>query len=72
MYHRPDLTPELVDPSEVPEDISTRDCGLWAVAGLEKRGKSYLRTLPQVARCVDVPLVRPAARMASELLSCGS
>jgi len=70
MFHRPDLAPELLRPTEVPQDPSTADCSFWSAATLTERGVSYLRTMPQFARCADVPLGKPGVRMASELLSC--
>jgi hypothetical protein len=68
--NRPDLEPELMRPSEVPQDLTTLDCRLWADAALTRRGVSVLRTLPQFSRCNDVPLGKPGARMGSELLDC--
>jgi len=68
--NRPDLKPDLLRPSEVPQDLSTLDCRLWADAALTRRGVSVLRTLPQFSHCTDVPLGKPGARMGSELLDC--
>jgi hypothetical protein len=59
-------------PQDVPQDLSSRDCHLWADAALAKRGESLLRTLPQFSRCTEVPLGRPGVRVASELLDCHS
>ena len=72
IFHRPDVTPELVRPTEVPRDPSTADCPFWSAATLPKRGMSYLRTFPQFAQCTDVALGRPGIRIASELLLCRS
>jgi uncharacterized membrane protein len=69
-FNRPDLKPDLLRPSEVPQDLSTLDCRLWADAALTRRGVSVLRTLPQFSHCTDVPLGKPGARMGSELLDC--
>lgn len=71
IFHRPDLTPKLIRPSEVPADPAASDCVLWSAATLPKRGESYLRTMPQFAHCTDVPLAAPGVLLASELLSCG-
>jgi uncharacterized membrane protein len=70
IFHRPDLKPELMASSEVPQDLSTLDCTLWADAALPKRGVSVLRTLPQFNACPEVPLAKPFPRLASELVSC--
>lgn len=72
LLNRPDLTPELMRPSEVPADLSSNDCSLWADAALSRRGVSLLRTFPQFRRCSDVPLGKHGVRMASELLDCRS
>jgi uncharacterized membrane protein len=72
LYHRPDLEPQSFRPSEIPQDLSTVDCHLWADADLPKRGVSFLRTLPQFSRCTDVPLAKPGRLIASELLNCGN
>jgi Dolichyl-phosphate-mannose-protein mannosyltransferase len=70
IFNRPDLAPELVRPTEVPQDPSTADCAFWSAATLPKRGLSYLRTFPQFDRCVDVPLGKSGMLLASELLAC--
>jgi uncharacterized membrane protein len=70
IFGRPDLTPELMTAEEVPQDLSSRDCKLWADAVLPKRGVSLLKTLPQFSRCTEIPLEHPAARIASELMVC--
>ena len=70
IFHRPDLAPELLRPTDVPQDPSTADCIFWSTAALPKRGVSYLRTLPQFARCTDVALGKPGVAMGSELLDC--
>jgi hypothetical protein len=66
----PDLAPVLMRPAEVPADLASRDCRFWANATLQKRGSSFLRNMPQFARCRDIPLGKPGVRMASELLDC--
>jgi uncharacterized membrane protein len=70
IFDRPDLKPEDMRLSEVPQDLTTRHCGLWAYPSLPKRGISVLRTLPQFSHCADVQLGKPSARAASELLDC--
>jgi uncharacterized membrane protein len=70
IFHRPDLTPELMRPADVPQDPATTDCSLWATAALPTGGVSLLRTYPQFARCADIALAKPGVPMASELLSC--
>jgi uncharacterized membrane protein len=70
IFNRPDLAPELLRPTEVPQDLSTLDCAFWSAATLPKRGTSYLRTFPQFDHCTDVPLGKPGVSLASELLSC--
>jgi uncharacterized membrane protein len=70
IFNRADLTPELMTASEVPQDLGSRDCKLWADAVLPKRGVSLLKTLPQFSHCVEIPLAKPAARIASELMDC--
>lgn len=72
IFNRPDLTPELLRPATVPQDLATTDCTFWSAATLPKRGESYLRTFPQFERCADVPLGKPGVRVASELLNCRS
>jgi uncharacterized membrane protein len=72
IFGRLDLQPQTLAPSEVPQDLATRDCSLWADADLPKRGVSVLRTLPQFRRCIEIPLGKPGVRMASELLNCHS
>jgi hypothetical protein len=71
IYGRPDLMPQMLKPSQVPGELGPDDCRLWA-ASLSRRGVSLLRTLPQLNRCAEVPLGKPGARIASELLDCGS
>ena len=71
IFNRPDLKPQDMVLADVPPDLKSRDCRLWAVGSLSKRGESLLHTLPQFSRCADVPLGRPGVRMASELLDCG-
>jgi uncharacterized membrane protein len=66
----PDLAPVLLRPAEVPSDLAGQDCRYWANATLQKRGSSFLRSMPQFAHCADVPLGKPGVRMASELLDC--
>jgi len=70
IFHRPDLEPELVTDSQVPQDLATRDCTLWADAAMQRRGVSILRSLPQFSRCTDVPLTKSDARIASALMAC--
>ena len=70
LFGRPELAPEELSVSEVPQDLSTRDCRLWADAILQKRGESVLKGLPQFSHCHDVPLGKPGARTGSELLEC--
>jgi uncharacterized membrane protein len=70
IFHRPDLAPELLRPTDAPKDLSTADCIFWADVALPKRGVSYLRTLPQFARCTDVSLGKPGVAIGSELLDC--
>jgi hypothetical protein len=70
MLGRPDLEPEELRLTEIPQDLSTRDCRLWADAILQKRGESVLKGLPQFSHCHDVPLGKPGARTGSELLEC--
>jgi uncharacterized membrane protein len=70
IFNRPDLKPELMTASEVPQDLASHDCKLWADAVLPKRGVSLLKTLPQFSRCTEIPLDKPAARIASELMVC--
>jgi hypothetical protein len=72
IFNRPDLAPELIRPTGVPQDLSTTDCTFWSAATLAKRGESYLRTFPQFDRCADVPLGKPGVLLASELLNCRS
>ncbi len=72
VFNRPDLEPEILAVADVPKDLSKRDCRLWSGPILSKRGASLLRTLPQFARCADVPLARPGVNEGSELLDCGS
>jgi len=72
IFNRPDLAPLLMRPADVPQDLSTSDCILWADAELAKGVVSYLGTMPQFARCTNVPLGKPGVPMASELLSCRS
>ena len=69
-FNRPDLKPDLMRPSEVPQDLTAHECSLWADAALSRRGVSVLRTLPQFSHCTEVPLGKPGARMGSELLDC--
>jgi uncharacterized membrane protein len=66
----PELAPVLLRPAEVPSDLADGQCRFWANAVLQKRGLSFLRAMPQFARCADVPLGKPGVRMASELLDC--
>ncbi len=69
---RPDLAPILMRPTDVPQDLHSVGCTLWADANLSRRGVSLLRTMPQFSRCTDVALGKPGVRLASELLDCGS
>jgi uncharacterized membrane protein len=71
-FNRPDLEPEMIAESDVPQVPATRGCNLWAEAHLQKRGVSVLKALPQFNRCADVPLGRPGVRMASTLIDCRS
>jgi hypothetical protein len=66
----PELAPVLLRPTEVPLDLAERDCRYWANATLQKRGSSFLRSMPQFSRCTDIPVGKPGRRMASELLDC--
>ncbi len=66
----PELAPVLLRPADVPSDLASQDCRFWANATLQKRGSSFLRSMPQFARCTDIPLGKPGVRMASELLDC--
>ena len=70
LYGRPDLNPDEMSLSAVPQNIATLDCRLWADATLRKRGESVLGTLPQFSHCADIPLSQPRARSASELMDC--
>jgi hypothetical protein len=72
IYDRPDLAPQEMHLHDVPGDLSTRPCGLWADAVLQKRGSSVLKPLPQFGRCRDIPLEKSGARTGSELLDCRS
>jgi hypothetical protein len=72
IYNRPDLAPQEMHLHDVPQDLSTRPCGLWADAVLQKRGVSVLKPLPQFSHCRDVPLEPSGARTGSELLDCRS
>jgi hypothetical protein len=70
LFERPDLAPEELSVSEIPQDLTRRDCGLWADATLQKRGEYVLKGLPQLNQCHDVPLGKAGARTGSELLEC--
>jgi hypothetical protein len=61
LYGRPDLNPDEMPLSAVPQDIATLDCPLWADATVQKRGITVLGTLPHVSHCADIPLGQPRA-----------
>ena len=61
LYGRPDLNPDEMPLSAVPQDIATLDCPLWADATVQKRGITVLGTLPHVSHGADIPLGQPRA-----------
>jgi uncharacterized membrane protein len=70
LYHRPDLLPEQLSLAEVPQNLHSHSCGLWADAVLQKRGVSVLRALPQFNHCREIPLEQSGKRSGAELFDC--